>query len=250
MRNNSNKYRFVAFLVVLLLGIINAWAYRVRFDVNGGSACADIYATGEITLPTSTKTNMYLTGWYDGDGNNANLIGYAKAKYTPTRDIELHADWADVEGNQTIGSGKKMVEVNNVFSKSYEIKDGEQREFTFQNHRRSGLSERYFNWVMWASNLGRTNWDNRKDYFYMNLAPCVRKHITANDDFWANYEETTVFIKENDGLSSLETDEQWSQFLSDMEDANVSVKVSNYNGKIRVYAVMKRVNAPPRSSSR
>lgn len=77
----------------------------------------------------------------------------------------------------------------------------------------------------------------------MNLAPCVRKHITADDDFWANYEETTVFIKEDDGLSSLETDEQWSQFLSDMEDAQVSVKVSNSNGRIRVYAVMKHVNA-------
>lgn len=240
MRNNSNKYRFVALLMVLLLGTINTWAYRVTFDVNGGSSCQQVNTTQEFTLPTSTKSGMYLTGWYDGDGNNANLIGYAGAKYKPTRDITLHADWADVEGNQTIGSAKKMVEVNNVFSKSYEIKDGEQREFTFQNHRKSGLTERYFNWVMWASNLGRTNWDNRKDYFYMNLAPCVRKHITADDDFWANYEETTVFIKENGGLSTLETDEQWNQFLKDMEGAQVSVKVSNYNGKIRVYAVMSR----------
>jgi hypothetical protein len=73
----------------------------------------------------------------------------------------------------------------------------------------------------------------------MDLAPCVRKHITANDGFWDNYENTTVFISNNGKLSIL-NDEQWTQFLTDMEYANVSVRVSNYDGKIRVYAVMTR----------
>ncbi|MBO4483177.1 MAG: InlB B-repeat-containing protein [Prevotella sp.] len=245
MRNNSNTIRFVAFVVVLLLGTINTWAYRVRFDVNGGSACADMYtnAAGEITLPTSTRSGMYLTGWYDGNLNNSNLIGYAGEKYIPTSDVTLHADWANEVGTQTIGSQKKMVDVNKVFSYSYEIPNNTQREFTFTNSRRKGLTERYFNWVMWAANSYRTNWDNRKDYFYMNLAPCVRKHLTANDDFWGNYEETSVFIKQDNGeLTSLETAEQWNLFLKDMENASVNVKVSNYNGKIRVYSVMKYGN--------
>lgn len=244
MIHNCNKIRFITLVTVMLLGTINIWSYNVTFDENGGSTCTDISTTGEITLPGSTKSNMFLTGWYDGDGDASNLIGYVGDVFKPTRNIILHADWAEVEGDRTIGSGKKMVEVNNVFSKSFEIKQGEQREFTFRNHRRSGLAERYFNWVMWASSSYRTDWGNRKDYFYMNLAPCVRKHITPNDDFWANYETTAVYIKQDNGeLSSLETDDQWNQFLSDMEYAQVSVKVSNYNGKIRVYAVMHRVNA-------
>ena len=240
MRNNCNKLRFITLVMVMLFGAIKAWSYNVTFDENGGSACTDISTTGEIKLPNSTKNGMFLTGWYDGD----NLIGYVGDIFKPTRNITLRADWAEVEGSQTIGSGKKMVEVNNVFSKSFEIKQGEQREFTFRNNRRRGLSERYFNWVMWASSSYRTDWGNRKDYFYMNLAPCVRKHITPNDDFWANYETTAVYIKQDNGeLSSLETDDQWGQFLTDMEYAQVSVKVSNYNGKIRVYAVMHRDNA-------
>ena len=244
MIHNCNKIRFITLVTVMLLSTINVWSYNVTFYENGGSACTDISTTGEIKLPNSTKNGMFLTGWYDGDGNASNLIGYVGDVFKPTRNIILHADWAEVEGDRTIGSGKKMVEVNNVFSKSFEIKQGEQREFTFTNHRRNGLSERYFNWVMWASSSYRTDWGNRKDYFYMNLAPCVRKHITPNDDFWANYETTTVFIKQDNGeLSSLETDDQWNQFLQDMENATVSVKVSNYNGKIRVYAVMHRVNA-------
>lgn len=240
MIHNCNKIRFITLVTVMLLSTINVWSYNVTFDENGGSACTDISTTGEIKLPNSTKNDMFLTGWYDGD----NLIGYVGDIFKPTRNITLHADWAEVEGSQTIGSGKKMVEVNNVFSKSFEIKQGEQREFTFRNNRRRGLSERYFNWVMWASSSYRTDWGNRKDYFYMNLAPCVRKHITPNDDFWANYETTAVYIKQDNGeLSSLETDDQWGQFLTDMEYAQVSVKVSNYNGKIRVYAVMHRDNA-------
>ena len=244
MIHKCNKIRFITLVMVMLFSVFNAWSYNVTFDENGGSTCTDISTTGEIKLPNSTKSNMFLTGWYDGDGDASKLIGYVGDVFKPTRNIVLHADWAEVEGDRTIGSGKKMVEVNNVFSKSFEIKEGEQREFTFRNRRRSGLTERYFNWVMWAASSYRTDWGNRKDYFYMNLAPCVRKHITPNDDFWANYEETSVFIKQDNGeLSTLETDEQWNQFLQDMEYAMVDVKVSNYNGKIRVYAVMHRVNA-------
>ena len=140
MIHNCNKIRFITLVTVMLLSTINVWSYNVTFDENGGSACTDISTTGEIKLPNSTKNGMFLTGWYDGDGDASNLIGYVGDIFKPTRNITLHADWAEVEGNQTIGSGKKMVEVNNVFSKSFEIKQGEQREFTFRNHRRSGES--------------------------------------------------------------------------------------------------------------
>ena len=240
MMNNCSKIRFVALVMVMLLGTIHVWAYNVSFNVgNGATACPTrtTDANDEVELPSSTKNGMHLVGWFYGN----TFYGYAGQKVKITRNITLTAQWADVEsGDQAIGTNSKVVDVNNVFSKSYEIKNGEQREFTFRNRRHTGFTEqRWYNWVMWASNSYRTDWGNRKDYFYLNLAPCVRKHITENDDFWANNETTTVYIKDSNGeLVSLESDDQWNQFLSDMEYAAVSVKVANYDGKIRVYSVM------------
>ena len=76
MIHNCNKIRFITLVTVMLLSTINVWSYNVTFDENGGSACTDISTTGEIKLPNSTKNGMFLTGWYDGDGNASNLIGY------------------------------------------------------------------------------------------------------------------------------------------------------------------------------
>ena len=239
MTNNCNKIRFVALVMVMLLGTIHVWAYNISFNANGGDACPmrTTDANDEVELPSSSKNGMHLVGWFYGN----TFYGYAGQKVKITRNITLTAEWANVESsNQTIGTDSKVVDVNNVFSKSYEIKNGEQREFTFRNRRHTGSTEqRWYNWVMWASNSYRTDWGNRKDYFYLNTEPCVRKHITENDNFWDNHEATTVYIKDDNGeLVSLETDEQWEQFLSDMGNANVNVKVANYDGKIRVYSVM------------
>ena len=244
MRNISNKIRFVAFLMVMLLSTINIWAYRVQFRLNGVNVCPAVNTTEEFVLPKSTQSGEVVTGWY----TNSNVYYLAGEKYTPTADIILKADMEDADVPEVsagyIGKNDKLIDLFKAFSTSFEIKNGEQREFTFRNRRHDGFTEyRWFNWVMWASNSYRTDWDNRKDYFYLNLEPCVRKHITANDDFWANHETTTVYIKDDNGeLTSLETDEQWEQFLTDMDNANVNVKVSNYDGKIRVYSVMKANN--------
>ena len=236
MRNISNKIRFVAFMVVLLLGTIDTLAWNVAFNANGGTDCNTITGSPkEVILPKTTRANHFFVGWFNGN----TYIGKPGDKYYPTRGVTLTADWAEIEGTSTIGSDKKLTASGDVFSKGYEILNNQQREFTFRNERNNSSTDRWANWNMWAYSSWRTDYANRKDYFYMDLAPCVRKHITANDGFWDNYENTTVFISNNGKLSIL-NDEQWTQFLTDMEYANVSVRVSNYDGKIRVYAVMTR----------
>ena len=221
--------------MVMLLTTVNTWAYRVSFNVNGGSNCADVNTTGQFKLPNTTKTNNELVGWFDGYQKVGNPGDY----YKPTKDVILRAEW---EGTTAIGTENKDTKSGDVYSKGYLIGNNQQREFTLRNSRRSDTDDKWANWNMWAYSSWRTDWGNRKDYFYMDLAPCVRKHITADDDFWANNEETAVLIKQDNGELSMLTDEQWTQFLKDMENATVSVKVYNYDGKIRVYAVMKRLN--------
>lgn len=235
MRNNCSKIRIVALLMVMLLTTVNTWAYRVSFNVNGGSNCADVYTTGVFKLPNTTKADNFLVGWFDGD----TYIGKPGDVYKPTKNVTLVADWAEIEGTTTIGSNKMYTSTGEVFSKGYMIGNNQQREFTFTNNRRSDTTDKWANWNMWAYSSWRTDWDNRKDYFYMDLAPCVRKHITAADNFWANYDATAVLIQLTNGELGTMTDEQWTQFLADMSDnAKVSVKVYNYDGKIRVYSVM------------
>ena len=240
MTNNCNKIRLVALVMVMLLGAIDSWAYRVRFRLDGGTVWPDVNTTEEFELPKSTQSGKVVSGWYTGN----NVYYIAGDKFKPTANIILYADLKDSDVSEVstgnIGTNNRLIDVNNAFSTSFEIRNGEQREFTFRNQRHAGFTEQHwFNWVMWASNSYRTDWGNRKDYFYLNTEPCVRKHITENDNFWDNHEATTVYIKDDNGeLVSLETDEQWEQFLSDMGNANVNVKVANYDGKIRVYSVM------------
>ena len=236
MRIYCSKIRIVALVMVMLLTTVSTWAYRVRFDVNGGSACDDVNTTQEFKLPNTTKADNFLVGWFVGN----TYIGKPGDVYKPTGNVILVADWAEIEGTTTIGSNKKYTNSGEVFSKGYLIRNNQQREFTFRNSRRSDTNDRWANWNMWAYTSWRTDYANRKDYFYMDLAPCVRKHITVDDNFWSNYDATTVFIKQANGELTIMTDEDWTQFLTDMsKNAYVSVKVYNYDGKIRVYAVMK-----------
>ena len=236
MRNNCSKIRIVALLMVMLLGTINTWAWNVYFNTNGGTSCATITGSpGQVTLPQTTKDGYFLVGWFKGD----TYVGRAGDVYKPTGGVTLTADWAEIEGTTTIGSNKKYTNSGEVFSKGYQIRNNQQREFTFRNSRRSDTNDRWANWNMWAYTSWRTDYANRKDYFYMDLAPCVRKHITVDDNFWSNYDATAVFIKQANGELTIMTDEDWTQFLTDMSNnAYVSVKVYNYDGMIRVYSVM------------
>ena len=76
--------------------------YEVSFDVNGGDPIASQYFYGTaITLPTPTYGTYSFKGWYDAE-TGGNLIGAAGASYTPTGNIELHAQWETVSTVNTL----------------------------------------------------------------------------------------------------------------------------------------------------
>lgn len=208
----------------------------VSFNSNGGSSCAsiDCYQAG-VTLPSATNSGDYLLGWFDSAGK---FVGYPGDKYFATGNITLKAEWRKVTGNST-QIGDMLAQGNNMFSFNYPIDDNNMYTFTFRNKRNSERSERWSNWSLWCSSEARSM-DVDKAYFYMDLAPCVRKNTSNDGSFWNNYESTTVYYKNNgtNGLTKLSEDADWQKFLSDMADAQVTVKVYNYNGKVRVYAVM------------
>ena len=80
--------------------------YEVSFDVNGGDPIAAQYFYGTaITLPTPTYGTQSFKGWYDA-ATGGNLIGAAGASYTPTGNIELHAQWETVSTVNTLSDLK------------------------------------------------------------------------------------------------------------------------------------------------
>lgn len=69
-------------------------AFTVTYNANGGT-CATTeaaWAAGDeqLVLPTATKSNYVITGWYDSENH---LVGRAGGKYTPTASIELFAHY-------------------------------------------------------------------------------------------------------------------------------------------------------------
>ena len=104
MRNISNKIRFVAFLMVMLLSTINIGAYRVQFRLNGVNVCPAVNTTEEFVLPKSTQSGEVVTGWY----TNSNVYYLAGEKYTPTADIILKADMEDAD-IPVLGISVKMI---------------------------------------------------------------------------------------------------------------------------------------------
>ncbi len=80
--------------------------YEVSFDPNGGDPVAPqtFYGTA-LTLPTPTYGTYSFKGWYDAE-TGGNLIGAAGASYTPTGNIELHAQWETVSTVNTLSDLK------------------------------------------------------------------------------------------------------------------------------------------------
>ena len=49
-------------------------------------------STGQVTLPTPTRTNYSFNGWYTAP-TGGTKVGNAGAKYTPTANVTLYAQW-------------------------------------------------------------------------------------------------------------------------------------------------------------
>ena len=76
--------------------------YEVSYNTHGGDPIAAQYFYGTaITLPTPTYGTQSFKGWYDAE-TGGNLIGAAGASYTPTGNIELHAQWETVSTVNTL----------------------------------------------------------------------------------------------------------------------------------------------------
>ncbi len=84
----------------VLKAITVADPYTVTFNANGGDAIEPMQGKPYITLPEPTNGTMNFKGWYDAE-TGGNLIGEAGASYTPTGNIELHAQW---EAQSTINT--------------------------------------------------------------------------------------------------------------------------------------------------
>lgn len=250
LTNDVNKFMFTlnsntSDVSVNLTDIVFTSKNRriVSFDTDGGSAIDNIaYSGSPIKLPTPTKSGQAFVGWFlheQNGGQTVNtFVGYPGADYTPTSDVTLYAHWApETEQSGTIGSWDNYVDVNKCFSKDYTVTKNTQAEFTFKNNRNNNFTEKWYNWSMWATAGGRTS--KTGNYFFLNLAPCVRKTVSSiSDDIWKNNETTHIYISNDGKLTELTTSSQWDTFLNDMYSADVNVKVSYYNNTIRMYAVM------------
>ena len=76
------------------------WAQNVNvsFNANGGSAAEAISSGAGInaTLPSSTRANYWLVGWFD-DLDEGNKIGNAGASFTvPESDTTYYAHWSPI----------------------------------------------------------------------------------------------------------------------------------------------------------
>lgn len=141
----------------------------------------------------------------------------------------------------------KNVQARQVYSMSYRVPNNSQREFTFKQSRKwSEGAIRKYNWAMSVFDHILEGGGCR-ELLYMDCSPtayCREEH--NEQDISGNVDVTDIYkvgAKNDQGINVLTplTEEYWNEFLIDMfNDAEVSLKVSNYDGVVRVYAVMKR----------
>lgn len=85
--------------------------YTVTFDADGGTSCASVKNDSGtvITLPATTQSTQWFTGWYDGETR----VGGAGGSYTiPERNVTLTAHWSpkyyviyDMTNGGTVSTG-------------------------------------------------------------------------------------------------------------------------------------------------
>ena len=68
--------------------------------INDGTLTAN-YRYNPVTLPTATRANYILDGWYDS-ASGGNKIGNAGDSYTPTGSKQLYAHWQETSSTVTI----------------------------------------------------------------------------------------------------------------------------------------------------
>lgn len=208
----------------------------VSFDSDGGTPCESMdYFHTAITLPEPMKSNNRFDGWYNG----TTKVGNAGDSYSPTSDVTLVARWADSELPETeIGNLEKDYEVNEKFSRSYRITNNHQRIFRFKNQRiiSSHAGVMTANWSLWTADQARDA-ETKSQYFHLDMEPSSKRYETPE----SLVVQTNKFYKRTgDKLDVLVpmTESMYGDFLYDMRGADVSVVVGNYDGKIRVYAIM------------
>lgn len=141
----------------------------------------------------------------------------------------------------------KDVQARQVYSMSYRVPLNSQREFTFRQSRKwSDGAVRKYNWAMSIFDHILEGGGCR-ELLYMDCSPTAYGRDGHDEqDISGNVDVTDIYkvgAKNDDGINVLTplTEEYWNEFLIDMfNDAEVSLKVSNYDGIVRVYAVMKR----------
>ena len=140
----------------------------------------------------------------------------------------------------------KEVQARQVYSMSYRVPINSQREFTFKQSRKySEGAIRKYNWAM-------SVFDNIlegggcRELLYMDCSPTAYGRENHNEQSISDHVDVTEIYKVgavgSNGINIMNhlTEDMWNEFLVDMfNDADVSVKVSNYDGYVRVYAVMK-----------
>ena len=81
---------------LILYPVWNINTYRVTFDSPKATVTElivdYIYASPALTLPSRTRANYVLQGWYSA-ATGGTKIGIATASYTPTASITLYAQW-------------------------------------------------------------------------------------------------------------------------------------------------------------
>ena len=299
MMNNCNKIRFVALVMVMLLGTINTWAAKVDFTpnlftgYNGNNVERNLYnainAYGVVVGDGSVNKDVYMDL---ADYNGLRIKGTAGKKvrlllnYHTSAEKEIietinsngvleidFNDHPDIKGMTVrhlncikIPNGEsgvtitevslfdrnyffdgKNVQARQVYSMSYRVPNNCQREFTFKQSRKwSEGAIRKYNWAMSVFDHILEGGGCR-ELLYMDCSPtayCREEH--NEQDISGNVDVTDIYkvgAKNDQGINVLTplTEEYWNEFLIDMfNDAEVSLKVSNYDGVVRVYAVMKR----------
>lgn len=145
----------------------------------------------------------------------------------------------------------KDIQARQVYSMSYRVPINTQREFTFKQSRKwSEGAIRKYNWAMSVFDHVLEGGGCR-ELMYMDCSPTAYSRKSHNEQSIADNVDITEIYKVgpvgSNGVNTLYhlTEEMWNEFLVDMfadgsVGADVSVKVSNYDGVVRVYAVMKR----------
>ena len=212
--------------------------YITSYNLNYSAApsMASAYTNEAYSLPAASRSGMVLTGWFDA-ATGGTLIGYpipgwsSDKNYTPTSSRVLYAHWANAESTEQIGDTEKKIQARRSFSPAKEIAYGKQQTFTFVNHAGGNM------WNNWM--LCLTSENKAKDYVYTNL-DVTRYITTSSDGIYAHQESSKVYLKTVGGLEEVNTSDEKNTFLSDMQNANVTVNVNFSTAKdiIYIYATM------------